>query len=647
MDWSGSGPQPLFSSTTAEGMQNKTATVTYTRPPLGDAQQESGYIHVFDAELTMDWLLDAEEGDPGTVMILSSSPRRRLYTKLVPEDMNSIFPYDMSQPQLMARWTVELEGGDEVEFYDAETGGNQLTGDDLTWGWEQDPQGPFFHEQDPPSEIWVQAVEAGECDITLTLKVEQTWHEVLTWYAIDKVHVVVLAEEPYTELSLRTVTFGGDTYRMIVRDDNLLNYAAPHWDVTRQVKSYPVAYTSVPAQVEGETEPARMEVGATIKATPAEAFVPCRIAGVGGGFEFVGTASAQGDILTLSAVPASKGLDEYKIDLLDPLAIDWSVSVDGGPWMYAGTSDNRIYVTWREPTVSPRLETLFWLSCKGAKGLGGEDAATHAPGIVTAIWGEFTDRNVKRVDDDEPMTYYKPEAGAAGSASEMLASENGNGGCLAWAQLLFGCMQAQGFASKPEQNPGGLEILEVYHVVADANANPNTSGFCVKHWKFAPHIRTGPGDDHRESPVLGDDEEAAPTGDNTPCILPGPNGDLNSTTAGNDVYQDGLDYAPPYPYVVGKDAREQPGMAGQGNTDPPYRFNEHYVCKISSVIYDPSYGLNPCSTEQAHENSLIDGIARMGFWLGGEGVEPCKKNSTEVQELDYDRDPTREGLYRP
>ena len=160
------------------------------------------------------------------------------------------------------------------------------------------------------------------------------------------------------------------------------------------------------------------------------------------------------------------GSENRKVDLLNkvgdevsPMALNWSVSVDGGAWMQAGTSANRVYVTWQLPTASPLFETLLWISCNGADGLGGADAATHAPGIVEAVWGEFTDgdngpSNVVRVDG-EPMNFYlnydpvDEETWPRGSAADMLKDEEGNGSCVAWSQLLFGCMQAQGFSSKP------------------------------------------------------------------------------------------------------------------------------------------------------------------------------------------------------
>jgi hypothetical protein len=276
---------------------------------------------------------------------------------------------------------------------------------------------------------------------------------------------------------------------------------------------------------------------------------PCRIAGVGRRFEFVGAASADGDILTLAPTAASKGLDEYKIHLLDPLKIDWSVSVAGGPWMYAGTSANRIYITWREPTASPRFETLFWISCSKAKGMGGEDAATHAPGIVAAIWGEFSDRNVTRVDDAYPMTFYgRLGSMPQGSLAELLADPNRDGSCYAWAELLHGCMKAQGFASRPAQGtPGPLDILEVCVVTADASVHTGATGLVVKNWYF------------------------------------------DGEGGGGD-----------WPYVIGLTALPQQGVAGQGVSNPWVSlFADHCVCRVSSTIYDPSYGGDPYSGEAA------------------------------------------------
>ena len=110
--------------------------------------------------------------------------------------------------------------------------------------------------------------------------------------------------------------------------------------------------------------------------------------------------------------------------------------------------------------------------------------------------------------------------------------------------------------------------------------------------------------------------------------MPGINGILNSTTGGDDTTHDGQYAGTNYPYVMFEDARDQDGVDGQGNDDPPGYFSNHWVTTYSGEIYDPSYGSGPHGSEPAHENAAIDGIHR------SDGR--AKKNDTLVQELDYD-----------
>ena len=106
-------------------------------------------------------------------------------------------------------------------------------------------------------------------------------------------------------------------------------------------------------------------------------------------------------------------------------------------------------------------------------------------------------------------------------------------------------------------------------------------------------------------------------------------GVLNTGAAGDDVVGTGV-AGGAYPYLAGFDAVDQPGIAGQGNPNPPGAFLNHFVVKYTNagntVIYDPSYGAGPYNNENAHENAAIDGI------ISGSAV---KTNNATVQELTY------------
>ncbi len=239
------------------------------------------------------------------------------------------------------------------------------------------------------------------------------------------------------------------------------------------------------------------------------------------------------------------------------------------------------------------------------------------------IWDEFANCNVERVDGVQ-MTYWvggtPPHRIAA-----MLADPGGDGSCIPWAQLLHWCLESQGLGASSQ----------IFKVVTDTAVNPDSDRFLVKNWNFDRHIRTGP-NGLRDSAVVPDDAPEAPAGADTPCILPGPNGVLNSTTGGDDTYQDGL-HAGTYPYEIDADVRDQTGVEAQGNTDPRGHFANHWVCKISGSLYDPSYGIGGYATENLYENAAIDGIIDTG-----PDPDRCKKNDAGTQELKFTQDIPKE-----
>ena len=113
----------------------ETATVTYTHPTEGSAQDTSGNIHIFDAELTLDGVDDEDEEDPGGALAVGG-PRKHLAIAFTPQNPTDLVgsSYTGTPNQEFAHYTATLTGGDEIRFYDAETDGNLLTQEDLHWG---------------------------------------------------------------------------------------------------------------------------------------------------------------------------------------------------------------------------------------------------------------------------------------------------------------------------------------------------------------------------------------------------------------------------------------------------------------------------------------------------------------------------------
>ena len=426
------------------------------------------------------------------------------------------------------------------------------------------------------------------------------------------------------KMDLKEVAFSGTKYRAIKKDDGSLDYTEPHWQDNSSPldgdaddagdRKYPVAYQS-----SGAGWDSYMNVSVRIDVAPAEAFSASQVkADNTSGYGFSDDGAVTGSYLQFNsgARQCDEKFDAERVQYLNPLVLAWKVSLDGGTkWFDVAESKNIIYVSWKEPTASPLYETPLMIGCNMAQNQTSQSA------IVSAIWSEFTDRAVSRVDGMQ-MKYW-----SGGNSPQrimgMLAHPNGDGSCIAWSQLLHWCMKSQGLGA----------VSQVWCIVADTSVNPGAAGFLVKNWTFGLHIRTG-GDDVRDSTAAGDDQVwPPPYAVNAPCILPGPNGTLNSTPSGNDVSQDGLYSGTAYPYRIGYDVCDQTGVAGQANLDPPGAFRNHWVCKISGDIYDPSYGTPPCGSENAHEGASIDGIY--------DALGHCRRNDAS-QELLYFQDGDKE-----
>ena len=494
--------------------------------------------------------------------------------------------------------------------------------------------------------------------------------------------VVTVSNQAIFEVLLarvKSLTFG--SVFDVAMDANGTSYDAPHWidadddgNARNQTgdRRFPVCYTR---NTKVKISEVKFTVGDCLKNKTG-----VKVVGQGpDGDCFTGQGDVTGGVLVVKNLESSDPLPNT-IKFYNTYDIAWKIESEPDTFCMAGTTDNRMYVTLNNQDQSPLYETAGELSCGRADGLAAEAAA------VAAIWGEFTDLNVRRKpldgfnkDDGVRMGYWRPRPTNpmnCQTMAEMLASPSGNGKCGAWAQLLLACIKVQGI--------GGTTFVEV---TADTNKNAGADGFLVKNWAFGGNIRTGP-DGINNSTRAGDDNETVPKGkgfpyttcvrdgpdgklDSTPagddvatgseintgpdgicnttanandvqvipvgkgkpdqpCILAGPDGVINSTTGGDDVSDAGAPGAGNYPYIQGESALNRPGIPGQDNPEPPEAFYNHFVMRYGGQIYDPSYGAGPLA-EAAHEDAAIDGIF-------DEDVAPPKthaKKNDPPQELKY------------
>jgi hypothetical protein len=492
----------------------------------------------------------------------------------------------------------------------------------------------------------------------------------------DKPHVCSNGDCVPVTATLKEVTFSGTGFHNVAKDADGSAFGTPQW--TASDDRFPVCYTrSTRVKVAAKLKLDHSVVGATAK---VKAQGP-------DGLQFVGSATLAGDEVTLAPTDFAADLPS-KINRYNPFKIGWQVSLDdGGHYTEAVSSENKMYVTLADPgtLANPLYQTTLDIGTRNATG---KESASEA---TPAIWADFSSlsasRGVARCDGVQ-MGYWTGGSGTCQSLGAMLQSSSGDGSCVAWAQLWQQTLEAVGIT--------GSKILMI---TADQAVNPGADGFLVKNWTFGRHLRTGP-DGVNNSDRSGDDVEVIPKGKGKPdqpcvgpgadgslhttpvgddtvlgnqittgadgicnttkaaddtqslavgkglpdamAITPGPNGTLESATAGDDSLRDGQGSGT-YPYLLFTwtdvwgtkgsprgDAAEQPGIAGQKNANPPPEFYNHFIVKYDGKLWDPSYGAGPFASELDHKNGATDGIMTViGVDLWG------NKNASATQSLKY------------
>jgi len=302
------------------------------------------------------------------------------------------------------------------------------------------------------------------------------------------------------------------------------------------------------------------------------------VKGMANGREFF---PARGDWREMPMV--SVPLDD-KIDFYNPLTITWYYGPTvNGPWYEAGTSSNRVYVTWATPKTT-LIETLLHVGCEGEK-VGGE-FGTDDQKVLKKIWAKLATRTIRRVSDQHVLSYYgfyfldvnkngKIEPDVPGEVTNKNHPDlckvkyaaplikEGNGQCHAWTDFMLQALLAQGLE---KINPIPHETLKAKITSGLGDA------FAVKNWQKE-------GNDPRR--VLDVNQEEPPT-------------------PGADEAKDVL------------------GVPGQGDSpDPPGEFENHYIVQMNGRYYDPSYGLGPFDDLKKYEDAALAGRIKKKYPIVG------------------------------
>lgn len=89
-----------------------------------------------------------------------------------------------------------------------------------------------------------------------------------------------------------------------------------------------------------------------------------------------------------------------------------------------------------------------------------------------------------------------------------------------------------------------------------------------------------------------------------------------------------------HPYVIGTDAIDLNGVAGQGNDNPPGIFTGHWITECLGTYYDPSYGTDPVpdpGKDKAYEDGAFAGFS--DFYVVG--ARKNDRGPTSPAEVDY------------
>ena len=289
-------------------------------------------------------------------------------------------------------------------------------------------------------------------------------------------------------------------------------------------------------------------------------------------------------LISIPDTSTVRALDNW-VQAIDPLTLSWYVSLDGGTnWSPCGSSHNKVYVTWANPSLplAQSHETIFSIACANSPRTTETDVQ-----VLDRVWAYLKERNVRRVSDDFVLTYYgfydtnkngaydtgEPDRNTPfqdhlpNTASGLIIG--GNGECFAWARLM------------------GLVLLS--HGLTEINGKATRLVGLHLNTSFGLQIMV---------------KVYCTTGQSPRKIRSG--------------YSDLTGSAFLAPDPGSSEAADYVGIAGQGNSPNPYAiFGDHAVVRANGFIYDPSYGIGGTYDDiKSYENDALSGTLHFidGGW---------------------------------
>lgn len=348
-----------------------------------------------------------------------------------------------------------------------------------------------------------------------------------------------LPDGTFVDITLKSIEFKNDN---AVCNDGGTAYSGTDWE---QNKKQPVSYKSgekLSVVAKWDLSKSGLDVSNwRVRATGPDNI---KIGFTGGGK----SVSCSGSVLTMSEesddqqVSFTAGTVKY----YPSFSLTWEISFDGGStWSRdgdedcpAGASENLLYVTCDEPSGT-MYHTALHLACYN------NDGATDESVIVAAIWAEFSNRSVKKVNPQDgsfqtsDLKYWGPNAQGNVTTAQLL--DAGDGQCGAWMAFFHDVLALHKISSSE---------------IAVVNETGHGDAFLVKNATFSE----------------------------PPNHIP-------------EIWA----YDWPSQITLGQ------GVPGQGNSNPRKAFYDHALVEYGGEYYDPSYGGSPFSSLHDFEEASLIG----------------------------------------
>ena len=275
-------------------------------------------------------------------------------------------------------------------------------------------------------------------------------------------------------------------------------------------------------------------------------------------------ATVIGKMVKISGKAANRAFPNH-VKHYDNFVLSWEISFDGKTtWQTVGASSNDVYLTLKDPAVLPLHHTLVHIGSSIEPSVGGTGVDAEDD-LIDAVWDEYTDKSVSRVDGTQ-LTYYKSYVCRNKGTVALL--KHGDGQCGSWAKFFLDVLKAQ-----------GIVRTNNYVIVKSLKYLTIGEGILIKNWSFIGQGSSGHPDLKWINVADGDM--------NFPPVQ-GP--------ANNSYVWDTFE------------VRDDTGEAGQGNDNPASLFYNHQFVQLTvhgtTKFYDPSYGITYTSLIDFDDNHL-------------------------------------------